>query len=292
MTSLTTYDSTVYIQSSINIWFTTFYFQMHCDCSCSCCCIGDYAKFKYNNADILNIGGGYNNTETDYSSTKIVDINSDAVSKFIVELSKHIFGSDQTVSFISNNSLLINNIQNTIVASAVNINESIDDNGSIYIADTSSANIGYKTSSSIYYNIYNNTDRLKIYYNFLPTIPLPASSTICDLEDSVNNADIKITTDSNGEIIELNICCSGSNYTKGDSVTFTDGVYSITSSSITSLQAAGFNGTTKSGDIELPLEVGDIINIAQIITSSAEQLNPDGELITAQQIVRFSIKLV
>ena len=98
--------------------------------------------------------------------------------------------------------------------------------------------------------------------------------------------------DSNSEIIELDVCCAGSNYVKGDSVTFTDGTYSIYFSSITSYQAAGFNDALETSDIELPFEVGDIITIPKTISSSINEVDASGDAITTSIVVGYSIKLV
>jgi len=281
MATLTDYDTTVFLQSAIKIWLTAFNFRIN----------SGNPEFKYANADILTIDGGYNNIETYYSATKIVDPYSGTVNKFIQNMAKNIFGSVETVSFLLNTNTLQTSIQNSLVSAAENVNDSIDANGSIYAAVTGTSSTGYKTVKNIYDSI-STTDRLKLHYNIVKGTTLPASSTINNLVDSVNNANIIIKTDSNSDIIELIVNTSGSKYGKGDSVTFTDGTYSLNSLSITSYQAAGFNGTLETSDIEFPLYVGDIINITQTLNSSINEVDASGDAISVSLIVRFSIKLV
>ena len=210
---------------------------------------------------------------------------------FINGLAQQIFGSEETASFIRNRSDIRTNIENLLVSIGGDINDTIDANGSTYALVTSSSSTGYKTVKYLHDSI-STTDRLKLYYNYSATVTLPASTFICKLDDAVNNAGIRITMDSNSEIIELDVCCAGSNYVKGDSVTFTDGTYSIYFSSITSYQAAGFNDALETSDIELPFEVGDIITIPKTISSSINEVDASGDAITTSIVVGYSIKLV
>ena len=79
------YDTTVYLQTDKSVWGSTFNFQMVEN--------SNEPKFKYNNIDILSISDGYNNSESSYSSNKIVDVNSNAMKTILRELAKYVFGS-------------------------------------------------------------------------------------------------------------------------------------------------------------------------------------------------------
>jgi hypothetical protein len=250
-------------------------------------------KFKYNNTNILSITSGYNNDETTYSPNKIVDISSTTVTNFIKELARYVFGSDQTTSFFSNISTLRISIQDSLELAAANINTTIDSNGTTYTTVTNLSNTGYKTAKDLYDDINNNTDRLKLHYTVQSTgATLPVSSTISNFIDSVNSGIITVTTDSNGSISEIVIGTTGSNYTKGDSVTFTNGSYTINYSSITSYQASALNGTLYTSNIEYPFKVNDIMDIASTIKSSTAQLDASDDNISMDIVVRYRIKLV
>lgn len=285
MTSLDNYDTTVYIQTNRSIWINTFYFQMVEN--------SNEPKFKYNNTNILSISEGYNNDETTYSPNKIVDISSTTVTNFINKLASYVFGSDQTTSFFSNISSVRINIQDSLELAAANINTTINGNGTTYTTVTNLSNTGYKTAKDVYDDINNNTDRLKLHYTVQSTgATLPVSSTISNFIDSVNSGIVTVTTDSSGSISEIVIGTTGSNYTKGDTVTFTNSSYTINYSSITSYQASALNGTLYTSNIEYPFEVNDIMDIASTIKSSTAQLDASDDNVSMETVVRYRIKLV
>ena len=285
MTSLTNYDTTIYIQSRLTIMASTFYFQMVENSA--------IPKFKYNNANILDVSGGYDDIATTYSADKIVDIDSTTVSIFIKKLAGHIFGSTQAVGFLSNISSLSTSAQTSLEISADSINSSIDNNGTTYILVTNSSSDGYQMAKSIYDKFNSNTQRLQLQYNSQSTgTSLPISSVITNFTCSVGNANITVSTDSTGSISNIEIVSYGSAYSKNDILTFTSGNYTIYYSGITSYQAVSFNGNVFTDDIELPLEVNDIIDIATTIKSSTSQVDASGDAALVTMIVRYRIKIV
>lgn len=287
--TLNNYDATVYLQSDKSTWLNTFYFQL---------AEGKEPKFKYkntdNNTDILSIANGYSSTETTYAANKIVDVGATAVTIFIKELARHVFGSDQTVSFFSNTGTMITSIQDSLVSGANNINTDIDTSGNTFITVTDSSTMGYKTSKEIYNDFISFTDRLTLIKNITSTGPaLPVSSTITGLTDQgVNYCNVSVTTDPNGDILNIAITGDWGGYTKGSDYTFTNGTYTIVYSDITSYQAAFLNGTLFTDEIEYPFETNDIIDVAITVKSATTQTNAGDNSITAERVVRYRIKLV
>ena len=279
------YDTSLYIQTDKNVWANTFYFQMVEN--------NIEPKFKYNNIDILSVNDGYNNSESSYSSNKIVDVNSNTMKTILRELAKYVFGSPHSVGLFTNIPSLKISIESALENSAVNINSKIDDNGGTYSIVTNESNTGYILAKEIYNNINNNTERLKIHYTVESTgSTLPTSSIISNFTDSTNGGIVSVTTDSSSCIIEIEIISTGSNYTKGDSITFTNSNYTIYYSSITSYQASAMNGTLYTDDIEIPFETNDNINVISIIKSSPEQMDGSNDPTEIDISVKYTVKLI
>jgi hypothetical protein len=233
-----------------------------------------YFKFYMNNGRVgvrVNNGsGGFTFSTPDTTRSN----------EFISLLAKEVFGSSEATDLFSNKSSITTSWNSATVTALGLLNGLVDTAG--LAASLELVESMFSTSNNVIprftlaYNATNadNSNPVVTGSNYAVTGGSGTGAVVSLTATGTTINGVKVTTTLQG----------GSAYSKGETVTITDGSSNTATIVLNSVQAAMLNGTlSNSAGTEVPLQTGDVLRMLFTIASKSGQTDASGDAVTASQ---------
>jgi hypothetical protein len=233
-----------------------------------------YFKFYMNNGRVgvrVNNGsGGFTFSTPDTTRSN----------EFISLLAKEVFGSTEATDLFSNKSAITTSWNSATATALGLLNGLVDTAGQA--ASLELVEAMFSTSNNVIprftlaYNATNadNSNPVVTGSNYAVTGGSGTGAVVSLTATGTTINGVKVTTTRQG----------GSAYSKGETVTITDGSSNTATIVLNSVQAAMLNGTlSNSAGTEVPLQTGDVLRMLFTIASKSGQTDASGDAVTASQ---------
>ena len=195
-------------------------------------------------------------------------------------MAKEVFGSTEATDLFSNKSAITSSWNSATATALGLLNGLVDTAGQA--ASLELVEAMFSTSNNVIprftlaYNATNadNSNPVVTGSNYAVTGGSGTGAVVSLTATGSTINGIKVTTTRQG----------GSAYSKGETITITDGSSNTATIALNSVQAAMLNGTlSNSAGTEVPLQTGDVLRMLFTIASKSGQTDASGDAVTASQ---------
>ena len=234
-----------------------------------------YFKFYMNNGTRIGVRVNNGSGGFDFSTPDTTRSN-----EFISLLAKEVFGSTEATDLFSNKSAITSSWNSATATALGLLNGLVDTAGQA--ASLELVEAMFSTSNNVIprftlaYNATNadNSNPVVTGSNYAVTGGSGTGAVVSLTATGSTINGIKVTTTRQG----------GSAYSKGETITITDGSSNTATIALNSVQAAMLNGTlSNSAGTEVPLQTGDVLRMLFTIASKSGQTDASGDAVTASQ---------